>query len=652
MKKYLTTLVLVFISFYTFSNELVTISEESHIKKTEKIANSFFKAYQVNSVKLSPDGNFILLMQDTGTLSQLVLLNTETFKKSLIIEDKFDDQISIEDFYWIDNSSIVLEAYIEGKGRGLLLSKLIIDKLELKGVENKYLLDDVFLSNPLPDVKNKFIVGKWDEGKTSLYRLDISREGLKGQLRSKFKLNKRGPEATHWLTNSNGIVTVGYGVDENKSKKRVWVKDLKSRKWDLIWEGEEKFTFQPVLVSKDNKTLYILSNEQDDFISLYEYDIVDKTYKEKVYDNVGFDIHSAIVSIDRENILGVSFIEDGFLKHIYFSEIDKVLDGALKLAIDESKPYVIDFNLKKTIAIVETSSSIDPGTYHLFRIDSLELIKFSSKAPWLKQYDLGSSQVIISKSTDGQSIESYLTLPASKTTNPPLIVLPHGGPISVRDTRHFNTHVQFLASLGYAVLQPNYRGSSGYGKEFKNEGMQQWGRLIENDIQSGINEVINQGLVDPSKVCIYGISYGGYSALISAINRPDIFKCAASYAGVTDLTLLFNNVNLSESERSNNLLSKIVGDPETELDILMKYSPVYEAKKITVPIFLAQGDKDTIVDIEHYYRMKIIMDIYGVKYDSVLLEGEAHGFKYLKSIVLFYTKLDLFFRKSLNLEEI
>ncbi len=652
MKKHLTFLLILLASFYTYSNEVSTVSEDSSLQKTKEIANSFFKAYQVNDVKISPNGEFIALMQDTGKLSQLVLLNTQTFKKSLIIEDTFDDPISITDFYWIDNTSIILEAYIRGKGRALLLSKLAIDNSELKGVKNKYLLEDVFLANSLPDVKDKFIVRKWNEGKSSLYRLDISQKSFQGQLRSKFKLNKRAPNATHWLTNSNGSITLGYGFDESKSKNRVWIKDLKSKKWKVIWEGEEKITFKPVLLSKDNKTLYVLSNEHDDLVVLYDYDLVNKTYRKKLYENTNVDVNSAIVSTDKNKVLGVSYIEDGFLTRTYFADIDKILDVELKLAVDESKPYIVDFNLEKTIAIVETSSSTDPGTYHLFKIDTMDLIKFSSKAPWLKKYDLATSQMIKSKSIDGQSIESYLTLPESKDTLPPLIVLPHGGPIYVRDTRHFNSHVQFLASLGYAVLQPNYRGSSGYGKNFQNQGMQQWGRLIEDDIQSGINEIVKKGLIDPNKICIYGISYGGYSALISAINRPDIFKCAASYAGVTDLPLLFNNVELTKSERLNKLLTKIVGDPKTELNVLMEYSPVYKAKKITVPIFLAQGDKDTIVDIEHYHRMKKIMDVHGIKYESMLLEGEAHGFKYLSSIISFYAKLDLFFRNSLELDAI
>ncbi|WNC69930.1 prolyl oligopeptidase family serine peptidase [Thalassotalea nanhaiensis] len=652
MKKFIIFLLVNLTSFYAYSDELTNVSEDSPPQRVKEIANSFFKAYQVDDVKISPNGEYIALMQNTGNLSQLVLVNTRSFKKSLIIEDKFNDPIDITDFYWIDNSSIILEAYIRGKGSALLLSKLTIEQSELIKLENKYLLEGVFLANSMPSVKNKFIVGKWKEGKTSLYVLDLSQKYFQGQLRSKFKLNRRAPDATHWITNTRGSITAGYGFDENESKNKVWIKNLKTGKWNVIWEGEENTTFKPVLVTKDSKTLYVLSNEQDDLISLYTYDLVEKKYIEKIFENTSVDVNSALVSTEKDEVLGISFVEDGFLKRTYFSEIDKILDVELKEAVDESKPYIVDFNLDKTIAIVETSSTTDPGTYHLFNIDTMELIKFSSKAPWLKEFDVGTSQVIKSKSIDGQNIESYLTLPVSKATVPPLIVLPHGGPISVQDTRHFNTHVQFLVSLGYAVLQPNYRGSFGYGKKFQSEGMQQWGRLIEDDIQSGINEVVKNGLIDPNKICIYGISYGGYSALISAVNRPEVFKCAASYAGVTDLPLLFNDMKLAKSDRLNNLLKKIVGDPETELNTLMEYSPVYQAKDITIPIFLAQGDKDIIVDIEHFYRMKKIMDIYGVEYDSMVLKDEGHGFKYLNSIVLFYVKLDAFFRRSLGLESI
>ena len=276
---------IIFISF-------VSKAENSHIQKTKEIAISFFKAYQVNDVKISPSGEFIALMQVTDELSQLVFLNTKTFKKSLIIEDKFEDPISITDFYWVDNASIIMEAYIRGKGRVLLLSKLTIENSELKAVKNELFLEGYFLANTLPDLDQQFIVGKWSEGKTSLYKLDISKKSFNGQLRSKFKLNKRAPDATYWLTNSNGIITLGYGLDENESTNKVWIKDLKSKKWQVIWEGKEEIRFTPVLLSSDSKTLYVLSNHQDDLVSLYEYDVVNKSYRKKIYENISVDLSS------------------------------------------------------------------------------------------------------------------------------------------------------------------------------------------------------------------------------------------------------------------------------------------------------------------------------------------------------------------------
>jgi dipeptidyl aminopeptidase/acylaminoacyl peptidase len=647
----LTIAILFLFTTPSFSGEKKVIAENEIISTSEKIANSFFKAHQVSNAKISPDGKNIAVMQESGSLSQLILLNTNTFKKNIILSDKFDDSIDIVDFNWIDNASIVLDLQVKGKGSVLLLSKLLFNESQLSSIKNEYLLNDVFLVNPLPNVKDKLIVGRWGDNKTSLYKLDVSNKSMPKQLQSKYKLNKRSPDSTHWLTDSNGNVIVGYGFEESVLKNRVWIKDLERKKWDLVWEGEEKTTFRPVLVSNENKVMFVISNENSDLTALYEYDVVGKKYIEKIYGNENVDISSAIVSLEQESILGVSYVEDGFVKNTYFTELDGIIDSAIKDAIEESKPYIIDLSQDKKIAIVETSSSTDPGTYHLYKADSMELIKFSSKAPWLKEYNLGVSKVVKSKSTDGQYIESYLTLPNTKgTAIPPLIVLPHGGPISVRDTRHFNSHVQFLVALGYAVLQPNYRGSSGFGKKFKSKGMQQWGRLIEDDIQSGMKEVIQQGLVDPNKVCIYGISYGGYSALISAINRPDIFKCAASYAGVTDLPLLFNNIKLAESSRLNDLLKAIVGDPETEMATLVDYSPVYQSERISIPIFLAHGDNDNVVDIEHYYRMKKLLDVYGKPYEDMLLKGEGHSFRYLNNIVSFYVKLDSFFRRSLDLE--
>lgn len=636
------------------AQEPEVIQEESTAGKSEEIASAFFKAYEVTDAKISPNGKFVGLMQKVGNTDRLVIMSTDTLKTWTIVGPNDDELIEgfpdirrrFDDFYWVDDRRIALRFRASTS-----LIKIGFWKSELVSLEEYMRLGGVFLVNTIPAVANKIIVGKWSDGKLSLFKVDLSENSLRGQLRSKYRLNKRAPDATYWLTDSYGNLTVGSGFDEDDSKRKVWLRDPKKNRWRVVWEGSEEATFRPVWLSPDRKSLFVLSNELDDLVTLYKYDLAEKKYLEKIYGSDSVDVAGALVSRDGSTVLGVSLIQDGYVSRIYFNEIEQVFSHYINSAVEESRPYIVDFDATKSIAIVQTSSSTDPGTYHLFKTDSMELTKIAARAPWLDAYKLAASRVIKSTSTDGQEIESYLTLPDSDGTgSPPLIVLPHGGPIGVRDTRHFDSHVQFLAALGYAVLQPNYRGSSGFGTDFRDQGLRQWGRLIEDDIQSGVVEVIDQNLVDPDKVCIFGMSYGGYSALIMAANRPDLFKCAASYAGVTDLPLLFDGLRLNESSRLRELLSKIVGDPDTEMDTLVEYSPVYQVKKINIPVFLAQGDTDNVVDNEHYFRMRKVLDVYGKKYDSMLLKDEGHGFNWLKNIVSFYVELDGFFRRSLELQ--
>ena len=612
------------------------------------LANDFFKMEQVGSAKISPNGNYVSYKQKTGMKEQLILMNSSTGKKALILEDKYNDNINLYSYYWIDNEAIIVDSYINGKGRMLILCKLTFKDNQVASLDTKFLVENVVLLDPLQKEQNKFLAKKWVDGKAYLFRLDITGKSMSGQFKKSLRLNRKAPENPDWLTNSYGQVVVGFGHNEEDDVNRAWLKRPRSQKWDIFWEGNSDTVFKPVLISGDQKTLHVLSNENSDLICLYKFDIELKAYSEAIYCHNSYDIKSVITDNEKGEVLGVSIIEDGFYQTIYFNKLDRLLDVTLKQELSQTLPYIIDYSLDKRVMLVATMSSSFPGEYHVFRPETSELIKFATKAPWLEKYALGDTQVIRSTSSDGQAIESFLTLPGHHVENPPLIVMPHGGPISVQDTRHFNRHTQFLSALGYAVLQPNYRGSSGYGKAFKNQGMGQWGRLIEDDIESGVKEVIRQGLVDANKVCVYGISYGGYSALISAINRPDTFKCAASYAGVTDLPLLFNDIELVESTAKRSMLEKIVGDPKTDMSELLSFSPVYQAEKVAIPLFLAHGEEDTVVDIEHYFRMKKLLEIHDKPHKIMVFDDEAHGFQYLENMIEFYLELNQFFKSSFS----
>ncbi len=634
-----------FLAFDVFGNSIEN--------PTTEIVNDFFRAEKVSSAKLNLSGNFIAMKEQTGKTFSIVIVDTQEYKKFVIYKGSRINT-SLVNYHWIDERNIVVELYSKGKGRLLAALELTLTENKVTAVNQRFLVENAFVENSLPQVDNKFLASRLDKKGLSVYAIDLSKKAIEGQLRTKNRLNKKAPNARHWLSNFSGELNVGFGYDKEEKVNNVWLKKADKNKWDLIWQGNDEDTFEPVLLSENREALFVISNEKDDVNTLYSYDLKTKSYGEKLYQIDGVDLESAILSFDKKEIIGVSYTKNGFFHNEYFNTLESSLDKALEKSFSDLKPYIVDFNANKNIFIVQTSDSTDPGTFHIFKTKSWELLKFASKSPWLTKYDLQQSQLIKSKSIDGTQIESYLTLPNKTSLNgankPPLIVVPHGGPISVRDNMHFNAHVQFLATSGYAVLQPNYRGSYGYGKKFKQKGMQQWGKLIEDDIDSAVNKAIEGNYVDADKICIYGISYGGYSALISAVRGNELYKCSASYAGVTDLPLLFNNREISESERLKKVMIDIVGDPESDIEELIAQSPVYQVEKINIPIFLAQGTDDTRVDIEHFYRMKKTLKHYKKNYQSLVLANEGHGFTYINNLVKFYSELNGFFNSSLGLK--
>jgi dipeptidyl aminopeptidase/acylaminoacyl peptidase len=204
---------------------------------------------------------------------------------------------------------------------------------------------------------------------------------------------------------------------------------------------------------------------------------------------------------------------------------------------------------------------------------------------------------------------------------PPLVVMPHGGPLGMSDTREFDPVVQSLTTGGYAVLQVNYRGSGGRFEA----GQRAWGREIEDDLEAALDRVVAMKSVDPDRICIFGGSYGGYSALISITRCPQRYRCAIAAAPPTDLLLMFQSSDFASTEEGRREFAEIVGDPDRDRAHLIEISPAYRAQDMDVPILLIHGDRDTRVDIEHSYRMKAMLEANGRSPEWMVLEGATHS---------------------------
>jgi dipeptidyl aminopeptidase/acylaminoacyl peptidase len=204
-----------------------------------------------------------------------------------------------------------------------------------------------------------------------------------------------------------------------------------------------------------------------------------------------------------------------------------------------------------------------------------------------------------------------------------MVVMPHGGPHGVRDYWRFDPYVQMLASRGFAVLQVNFRGSGGYGREFLYSGYKRWGLEMQDDVTDATLWAIANGITTPNSVCIFGASYGGYASLMGAVKEPDLYACAIVYVGVYDLEMMLTEGDIPETESGKNYLDQALGN---DLQDLRQRSPINHLEKLTAPLMIVHGAKDRRVPIEQAEALRERMDDLGKEYEWLVKPNEGHGF--------------------------
>lgn len=607
-----------------------------------------FKAPLISTMVLRPDGKAVLSIKyenDIQYLSIKPLPNGD--EKTLFTPSQYGAVKSmVGRASWLDNRYFVIQ-FLEPKAgiADLINTKLsrrllIIDSQALPGTQEQVLSVKTpgWLIDSLPTADGHFLYAK-SGIQSRIYKLNASllkpdKAPLNksdkidgGQFVADNQLIQVDGYATKWFLEKNEKVkatlhfTAPYTLTLTEFKtdgKHEQVYSWKTIKSEKKQKGQTDpiDNYLPLALGENDSEYYCLDRKEDESKSLYLVNFKTKTHK-LIYETSAF------------KIVDLAFSPSGKLMGVHVLKNERLILEPLSNNIQLSEPanrerltLTLDTSADSQHKLIYEESHNQPGQFWFETTHPKNRVLIGEKFPWLSN-KLPSTQTESELDVDGLKIPYLLNIPKS-TTKAPLIVMPHGGPIGIFDTPYYDSLTQFFNAQGFAVLRVNFRGSGGRSQQLREAGRKEWGNLMLNDIHQVTRTVLAHSDLDQSRVCLFGMSYGGYAATMLLIKHPETYRCAVAAAGVYDLNLYLQSAQLSEEQ--DQWLKDNVGNYQTEYEALKLISPVFFAEQLQRPLLLLHGDADKVVDIEQSARMKYSLDKTKKAVDLLKLEGLGHGF--------------------------
>jgi len=622
---------------------------------------SFFKLPQYSAMTLSPDGRTIAALAPLNGRQNVVVLDVEKRAARPVTGFATRDVVTVG---WINNKRLLLRTGTLGtrdsdfRGGGLMAvdSDGSASRLVGEGVDEQLAAGARMVYRPIALVRT--LPGDTDDIIASEIVLNADMRSEPGPL---FRIDTRTGRRTilstgkpdsgpseNWIVDRNGIPRVFFMASKNLAK--VYYR----KNADSPWQKLDEFStlsgdqWTPVGVSEEDGTLYVISWRGRDKGTLMRYDPEKRSFGEVLAAHPQVDMRSLVRT--RAGVLlgatfdadkrGVAWFDEGLAK--------------MQSAIDRALPNTVNslaWSDDRQRFLITARSDVLPASFYLFDVKSGKLEWLADSRPWVDPKKMSPMTPVRYLARDGLEIPAYLTVPkGSGGKNLPLVVVVHGGPWVPGDDWSYDPEAQFLASRGYAVLQPNFRGTTRYGWKHFSSSFKQWGLTMQDDITDGVQWAINEGVADPKRVCIYGASYGGYATMMGLAKTPDLYKCGINYVGVTDLDLFVNATwsDFAYSEFLKYEVKDMFGDWDRDRAQLKATSPVELAARIKAPVMMAYGAADIRVVPEHGTRMKAALEKLGAKPRWMMVDGEGHGFRDLANQVMFYGEMEKFLDENIG----
>ncbi|MEM7411446.1 MAG: prolyl oligopeptidase family serine peptidase [Myxococcota bacterium] len=581
----------------------------------------------IRQLQVSPTGEWIVAVasseQAWGVLAQR--------RGDLVTVPLYRTKQQIADLQWIGDDTLFVE-HVSGK-RPLLIRfswnghTIEQDLLEvtrrgrlIDGLPNE---NEVVLWRERKWQRSEVLRGPATALSNQKWQFSQKKEG--GELEQVAELDHR---VHQWITDSKGVVRAALTIEGRVNPGLViHYRSGPDGWWSRIVRSDNlEYAILPLGMTPDDERLIVAAHAGRDTRGIYELDPSDGELGRQVFHHPEVDVVSVLLDHDRRQIIAAIYEVEGQRRYHYLDAFgEQHLNDFTRFASGESVSVTSASRDHRYLALLVRGVR-NPGTFYFFDKDTGETVRAGRLLPWVHPDALATSEAMRVVASDGTQLEAFLTLPPRMGNRPaPLFVVPRGGVIAARRQPLFDPLAQYVALSGVAVLEVNHRGSLGYGAAFRKAGEGEFGKRIEDDIDAAVDLAIEGGRVDPARICIGGISYGGYSALMSAIRRPDRYRCAISLNGPTDLPLMFQSDIRMNRESVREAAAKLMGDPEKDFDRLVEISPVYQVSKLRAPVLIAFGTKDNWVDPDHAYRFRAMLEAHGKPYEWLELPNAANS---------------------------
>ena len=638
--------------FFSFSIFAQTSYTQDVSKNTAEFSfnhsNLFFSSSKNRQGALSIDSRYFSFLREMDSYSELVFIDTDTLEELSAI--RLSDEVSILDYSWVGDNYIKMSTRYRNNNYDYLyhltkrppeeplankepstdenaMLRLDFDTSRKK-LPNGYLVttldkdtngNEWVLFAKKPEVSKRKTYGKKAKQNKYTYLYKVMLTDLFEQNFDRAVLVDTAPlDLLIYFYDNSADKILGLFADEAREKITVKTRSLSPSKWTMAMSIEiEEFSLYPVgFIDDDN--FAVLTNKDTDHIVLQRYNIERQSLEEILFQHPRYDLTNASLS-ENGTVESVEYILNGLPYREWLDTDSQAVARRFTASFEGQKTSIIaeSEDNRKIIFLVEGPNN--PGSYYLYRNDSDDLTKLIELDPKLNDIKPPIHSVVKATADDGAVIEGYLTTPSGFNANT-LLVMPHGGPIGIRDYNYYSPEVQYYANRGFSVLRVNFRGSEGFGKEFREQGVAQFGKRIESDISTVVDKVL--GANDFSNVCSIGASYGGYSSFMLAHKHKEIYDCVVAAYGVYDLPLLFNYSNFRQGEDYEEYIARVVGKNNEELKSV---SPIYYANEINVPILLIAGKKDEISGFEQSNRMRFILEQQNKDVEHVFYNKIGHG---------------------------